>query len=50
LGVEALIPKQSKNSDENKVQQVPIGYKFEENFPTLPGSENKINKKKVRGK
>jgi len=45
LGIEALIPKQGKNSDENKAQQVPIGYKFEENFPTLPGSENNKNKK-----
>lgn len=56
MGVEPKIPKSLKykngkqdSSDEDSSQNVPIGYKFEDNFPLLPGSKPKNPDKKARG-
>lgn len=41
--------KGSDSSDEDRGNNVPIGYKYEENFPSLPGSEPRNPQNKARG-
>lgn len=44
IGVEAKMPKDKKgkdSSDEDNSNNVPIGYKYEENFPAFAGSKPK---------
>lgn len=41
LGVQAKIPKYSGDSSDEEINTVPIGYKYEDNFPSFAGSKPK---------